>query len=363
MLIRLQPAATPTQIQAMRQLLFTMGYETVALEFLGRRAYSALPREDCDAIPQAEAAAPLRRQFGGIAEIEPSAGTLLVSRAARISRTRVRVGPVVVGGDEVVLVAGPCSVESREQVLATALAARAAGAHLLRGGAYKPRTSTYAFQGMGRRGLAWLAEAGQNSGLPVVTEVMAPEDVELVAEHADVLQVGARNMQNFPLLKRLGRLRRPVLLKRAPSATLEEWLSAAEYLVARGNDQVMLCERGIRGFDPYTRNTLDLAAVAALRELTHLPILADPSHGTGRRSLIAPTAAAALAAGADGVCIEVHIKPDESVSDREQAISPLVLARMVPSLRAVAAAVGRGWAAVPEGAADDLVYSTTCRAV
>ncbi len=341
MLIRMQPQATAQQTQAMRHHLHRLGFQALALEYLGAGYFAALPLGELEQLPEGDVAEQLRAAGCAIAALEPLEAAGLASRQRRPEGTRVRVGGLEIGGEAMVVVAGPCSVESREQLLATALGVRAAGAHLLRGGAYKPRTSTYAFQGLGRQGLALLAEVGAAVGLPVVTEVLATEDVELVAEHAQMLQVGARNMQNFPLLKKLGGLRHPVLLKRSPSATLEEWLGAAEYLLARGNDQVVLCERGIRGFDRYTRNTLDLAAVAAIHELSHLPVMVDPSHGTGRRSLIAATARAAVAAGADGVCLEVHVRPEESVSDREQAISPRDLAELMPSLQAIAAVGGR----------------------
>src|SRR6185437_11944434 len=345
MLLRMQPDATPSQTACVRAHLEAIGYETVALGYLGAGVFAALPAEEtAEAMPEGAPWAALQRacpEAEAVARLEAEGNFALGQRARRPGGTRVRGGGTEIGGDAVVVVAGPCSVESREQVLATALAVREAGAQMLRGGAYKPRTSTYDFQGLGRTGLKLLAEAGARAGLPVVTEVMSAEDAELVAEHADLLQVGARNMQNFPLLKRLGRLGRPVLLKRAPSATLTEWLAAAEYMLARGNDQVVLCERGIRGFDGYTRNTLDVAAVAAVKELSHLPVLADPSHGTGRRSLVGAGARAAIAAGADGVCLEVHVRPEESVSDREQALGPGELARIVAELGAVSSAVGR----------------------
>ncbi|MGH9475757.1 MAG: 3-deoxy-7-phosphoheptulonate synthase [Terriglobales bacterium] len=355
----MQPDASPQQIAAVRDTLHRLGYATSPLPYLGAGRFAAVPSDECAELPAGDAVAALRAQglWGAVAALEPLAGAALAARARRPAGTRVRVGEVAIGGPEVVVIAGPCSVESREQLNQTAAGVRAAGAHLLRGGAYKPRTSPYAFQGLGKAALAMLAEAGERTGMPVVTEVMTAEDVEMVADFVAMLQVGARNMQNFALLKRLGGIRKPVLLKRSPSATLQEWLGAAEYLLARGNDQVVLCERGIRGFDSFTRNTLDLAAVPALHELTHLPVLVDPSHGIGRRSLIHAAARAAVAIGADGVCLEVHVRPEESVSDREQALSPAELARMIPSLGAVAQAIGRSLAApVP-------AYCTTCRAV
>ena len=243
----------------------------------------------------------------------------LVSKAAE--KSVVWVGDVPVGGNEAVVMAGPCSVESREQVCSTAKAVKAAGAVILRGGAYKPRTSPYDFQGLGVQGLKLLREAGDKAGMPIVTEVMSEEDVEVVAEHADMLQVGARNMQNFALLKKLARTDRPILLKRGPSATVKEWLAAAEYILHGGNESVVLCERGIKTFDNSLRNTLDLAAVALVRERTHLPIIVDPSHATGKRSIIGKCAKAAIAIGADGVIVEVHPRPEEAWSDGEQSLT------------------------------------------
>ena len=244
----------------------------------------------------------------------------LVSRQVKPHRSIVRVGEVGIGGDTVVVIAGPCSVESREQLISTAHAVKKAGASLLRGGAYKPRTSPYDFQGLGEEALKILREASEETGLPVVTEVMGTEDVELICEYADMLQVGARNMQNFNLLRKLATVRKPVLLKRGPSATVKEWLLAAEYLLAGGNPDVVLCERGIKTFETETRNTMDLAAVALARDLSHLPVIADPSHGTGKESLIAAMSRAAVAVGADGLIIEVHPCPERALSDGPQSL-------------------------------------------
>jgi 3-deoxy-7-phosphoheptulonate synthase len=245
----------------------------------------------------------------------------LVSRQIRADRTKVQVAGVCFGGPEAVVIAGPCSVESRDQLLQTARAVRDAGAAMLRGGAYKPRTSPYDFQGLGLDALKLLSEARAQTGLPVVTEVMSTEDVDIVSEYADMLQVGARNMQNFALLRRLASSSRPILLKRGPSATIKEWLLAAEYLLSGGHEDVVLCERGIKTFETETRNTLDLSAIALVRELSHLPVIADPSHGTGRRRLIAPMARAAIAAGADGLIIEVHPCPERALSDGPQSLT------------------------------------------
>src|SRR5437763_9562827 len=244
----------------------------------------------------------------------------LVSRQVHRDPSVVEVAGVRIGGDEIIVIAGPCSVESREQLLDTAVAVKNAGAHMLRGGAYKPRTSPYEFQGLGIEALKILREASELTGLPVVTEVMSTEDVDVICEHADMLQVGARNMQNFALLRRLAKIDKPVLLKRGPSASVKEWLLAAEYLLAGGNSQVVLCERGIKTFETETRNTMDLAAVALARELSHLPVIADPSHGTGKQSLIGAMSRAAIAAGADGLIVEVHPCPERALSDGAQSL-------------------------------------------
>jgi 3-deoxy-7-phosphoheptulonate synthase len=265
----------------------------------------------------------------------------LASREFRSESTVVQVGDVRIGADGFVVMAGPCSVESRDQLLTTAESVKAAGAQLLRGGAYKPRTSPYSFQGLGPDGLELLAEARDATGLPIVTEVMEPGDVELVASYADLLQVGARNMQNFPLLRAVGRSRRPVLLKRALSGTIEEWLTAAEYILAAGNDRVILCERGIRTFETAARNTLDLSAVPIVKRLSHLPVLADPSHGTGKWYLVKPLAQAALAVGADGLIVEVHPSPDQALSDGPQSLTLANFSTMMDGLRQIAPAVDR----------------------
>jgi 3-deoxy-7-phosphoheptulonate synthase len=269
----------------------------------------------------------------------------LVNRQTKPHRTVVDVGGVRIGGGEFVVIAGPCSVESREQMLATARAVKEAGAVMLRGGAYKPRTSPYDFQGLGLEALEILSAVRRETGMPVVTEVMSMEDIDLICEHADMLQVGARNMQNFALLRKLAAVNKPVLLKRGPSATVKEWLLAAEYLLAGGNAQVVLCERGIKTFETEMRNTLDLAAVALARELSHLPVLADPSHGTGRRSLIAPLCRAAVAVGADGVIIEVHPCPERALSDGAQSLDFKGFAETMQALYAPLPAIARAMSA------------------
>jgi chorismate mutase / prephenate dehydratase len=260
----------------------------------------------------------------------------LVDRAARSADTVVRVGDLLVGGDGFAVMAGPCSVEGRDQITETARFVRDHGAHVLRGGLFKPRTSPYAFQGLGWEGLDLLMEAGRETGLPVVTEVMAVEQVQRMAKHVDILQIGARNMQNFDLLREVGKLDRPVLLKRGLSSTIEEWLAAAEYIVAQGNQQVILCERGIRTFESATRNTLDLSAVVVVRERSHLPVIVDPSHGTGLRRYVAPMAWAARAAGAHGLLIEVHPDPEKALSDAEQSLSFAEFAALMAQLSSVA---------------------------
>ena len=265
----------------------------------------------------------------------------LVAKNEWRERSEVRVGNVVIGGQEIVLMAGPCTVESESQLMAAAEAVAQAGATILRGGAYKPSTSPYSFQGMGEEGLKLLREAGRRFDLKVVTEVMDPRKVDLVSGYADMLQIGTRNMQNYDLLKEVGQSRKPVLLKRGMSAKAEEWLLAAEYIAAEGNESIVLCERGIRSFDPITRNTLDLSVVPALRELTHLPIVVDPSQATGRRDLVPAMSLAAIAAGADGLLIEVHPEPPHAIKDGAQSIYTDVFRALVPKLEAVAEAVGR----------------------
>jgi 3-deoxy-7-phosphoheptulonate synthase len=256
----------------------------------------------------------------------------LVSRQVRPERSIVKINGVSIGGPEVVVIAGPCSVESREQLLDTAHAVKRCGATMLRGGAYKPRTSPYDFQGLGIEALKILREAKQETGLPVVTEVMSTEDIDIICEHTDMLQVGARNMQNFALLRRLATVNKPILLKRGPSATVKEWLLAAEYLLSGGNQQVVLCERGIKTFETEMRNTFDLAAVALARDLSHLPVIADPSHGTGKQSLIAAVSRAAVAVGADGLIIEVHPCPERALSDGPQSLDFAGFGRVMRAL-------------------------------
>jgi 3-deoxy-7-phosphoheptulonate synthase len=266
----------------------------------------------------------------------------LASRTFKPENTIITIGDVRIGGDEVVVMAGPCSAETEDQVEVTAAAVKRAGAKVLRGGAFKPRSSPYSFQGLGEEGLRMLRSAADRHGMKLITEIMDISQLELIERYAHILQVGARNMQNFHLLRELGRTRTPVLLKRGISATIEEWLLSAEYILAGGNMSVMLCERGIRTFESYTRNTFDISAIPVIQKLSHLPILADPSHGTGRRDQVAPMARAAVAAGADGLLIEVHCDPDHALSDGAQSLHPPMFDRLMAQLRIIAPAIGRG---------------------
>jgi 3-deoxy-7-phosphoheptulonate synthase len=315
MIVNMASNATPEEIKHVIDRIRECGFHAHVIQGEERTIIGAVGSSDKRSAIDALRAAP------GVAEVIQIATPFkLVSRQLRQARTVVDVRGVKVGGDELVVIAGPCSVESEEQLMQTARAVKAAGADMLRGGAYKPRTSPYDFQGLGVEALRFLRQASRETGLPIVTEVMSETDVEIVAEYADVLQVGARNMQNFSLLRKLAPVPKPILLKRGPSATVKEWLLAAEYLLAGGNADVILCERGIKTFETATRNTLDLAAVALVKELSHLPVLADPSHGTGLRSLITPMSKAAAAAGADGLLIEVHPCPERALSDGPQSL-------------------------------------------
>ncbi|MBF0507070.1 MAG: 3-deoxy-7-phosphoheptulonate synthase [Nitrospirae bacterium] len=265
----------------------------------------------------------------------------LASRDFKKENTEITVKGIVIGGKKIQVIAGPCAVENRTILTGIAEKVKESGAAFLRGGAYKPRTSPYSFQGLGLEGLKYLAEASEKTGLPVVTEIMDPRDIDGIVEYADIIQIGARNMQNFRLLLEVGSVNKPVLLKRGLSATIKEWLMSAEYIMSRGNHNVMLCERGIRTFETATRNTLDLSAVPLLKQLTHLPVVVDPSHGVGKRDLVAPMAKAAVAAGADALIIEVHTNPEEAFSDGEQSLRPDYFAKLMQELKAVAQAVGR----------------------
>ncbi len=315
MIINMSATATTEEIQHIVDRIEECGYQAHVIHGTERTVIGAVGSGGRRSEIEALRAAP------GVEDvIQITHPFKLVSRQLRQQCTVVDVAGVKIGGGELVVIAGPCSVESPEQLNETAEAVKNAGGNLLRGGAYKPRTSPYDFQGLGVEALRLLRGASQKTGLGVVTEVMSEADVEIVAEYADMLQVGARNMQNFSLLRKLAKETKPILLKRGPSATIKEWLLAAEYLLAGGNPNVVLCERGIKTFETATRNTLDLAAVALAKELSHLPVVADPSHGTGMRSLIAPMSRAAVAAGADGLIVEVHPCPERALSDGPQSL-------------------------------------------
>lgn len=268
-------------------------------------------------------------------------GYKLAGKKSKDERSVIKVGDATFGSDQLTLIAGPCAVENRDQYLQAAIQLKQIGVHMLRGGAFKPRTSPYAFQGLAGEGLDILAEAGRLTGLPIVTEVMDTRDVQVIAQCADMIQVGSRNMQNFELLKEVGRTHKPVLLKRGLSATINEWLLAAEYIMAEGNSKVIMCERGIRTFETYTRNTLDLSAVPAIKQLSHLPVIVDPSHAAGKWDMVAPLAKAAVAVGADGLIIEVHPCPNEAMCDGGQSLTPENFAQLVAEIKPIAAAVGK----------------------
>ncbi|HSE33683.1 MAG TPA: 3-deoxy-7-phosphoheptulonate synthase [Pyrinomonadaceae bacterium] len=328
MLVNMSSGATRQEINHVIERIKECGFQAHVIEGAERTVIGAVGNSGRRSEIEALRAAP------GVEDVIQIATPFkLVSRQLRQTRTIVEVDGVRIGAEDLVVIAGPCSVESREQLLETAHAVKASGARLLRGGAYKPRTSPYDFQGLGVEALRFLKEASESTGLPIVTEVMSEADVETVAEYADMLQVGARNMQNFSLLRKLATVSRPILLKRGPSATVKEWLLAAEYLLAGGNANVVLCERGIKTFETATRNTLDLAAVALVKELSHLPVIADPSHGTGMRSLITPMSKAAVGAGADGLMIEVHPCPERALSDGPQSLDLNGFAELMKELR------------------------------
>ncbi len=327
MIISMTEHATETEIRHVVERIEACGYRAHVIQGAERTVIGAVGSNERRTELEALRAAP------GVEEVLPITHPFkLVSRQIKPHDTVVKAGGVLIGGPGIVVMAGPCSVESREQLLETARAVKAAGASMLRGGAYKPRTSPYDFQGLGVEALQLLSEARAETGLPVVTEVMSETDVEVISEYADMLQVGARNMQNFALLRRLAKAELPVLLKRGPSATVKEWLLAAEYLLAGGNPNVVLCERGIKTFETELRNTLDLAAVALARELSHLPVIVDPSHGTGRRSLVPALSRAAIAVGADGLIIEVHRCPERALSDGPQSLDLSDFAKLMQHL-------------------------------
>ena len=336
MVVVMQERATDEQVQRVIAQLVEMGFDV-------HRSTGAL-RTVIGAVGGNRAFDPgLVQVLDGVQEVlritEPYK---LASRTFKPENTIISIGDVRIGGDEVVVMAGPCSAETDEQVETTAAAVKRAGAKVLRGVAFKPRSSPYSFQGLGEKGLQMLRAAADRHNLKLITEIMDISQLEVIEKYAHILQVGARNMQNFTLLRELGRARMPVLLKRGISATIEEWLLSAEYILAGGNMSVMLCERGIRTFESYTRNTFDISAIPVVQKLSHLPILADPSHGTGRRDQVASMARAAVAAGADGLLIEVHCDPDHALSDGAQSLHPPQFDRLMAELRIIAPAIGRG---------------------
>lgn len=327
MIIVMKKNAAPEQIEAIVEKLQEKGFKAHLSEGVERTIIGAIG-ERTQAImdyftrqPGVEKVVPILQPFK------------LASREFHPECTRVKVGDTVIGDGSLTIIAGPCAVEGREAFLEVAQAVKEAGATMLRGGAFKPRTSPYSFQGLEREGLEILKEAREITGLPVVTEVMDPRMIDIVAEYADILQVGARNMQNFFLLRELGRVDKPVLLKRGLSSTIEEWIMAAEYIISSGNSQVIMCERGIRTFEKYTRNTLDLSAVPLIKQLTHLPVIVDPSHGTGKWELVEPMSIAAVGAGCDGIMVEVHQNPSEALSDGPQSLTPDNFKSMVKKIK------------------------------
>lgn len=336
MMLTLKPHATKQQIDAITKKIRALGFtphktkgkEVTAIGVIGENAI--LARDVFEGMDGVELITAISKPYK------------LCSREFKKENTTVNVNGVKIGGDHpVVIMAGPCSVDLKDRLMFTADAVKAAGARILRGGAFKPRTSPYSFQGHGEKALKYLAEARKRTGLPVVTELMNLKDLDVVEKYADIIQIGARNTQNFDLLKEVGKSRKPVLLKRGLATTIQEWLMSAEYVMSNGNYNVMLCERGIRTFETATRFTMDLNAVPVLRHLSHLPIIVDPSHGVGIRDYIPALAKAAVACGADGLILEVHPKPEEALSDGPQSLTPDMFARLMVELRAIAAAIGR----------------------
>jgi 3-deoxy-7-phosphoheptulonate synthase len=345
MLVVMENHATQDQIDRVVHVIEEMGYQARPMPGGQRTAVGLVGNDGRVDSSRIEA-------LPGVAEvIHVTKPYKQVSREWKQENTLVRIAPgVVFGGNDIQIVAGPCSVESEHQIVTAARLVRVAGATALRGGAFKPRSSPYSFQGMGRRGLELLALARRETGLAIVTEALDEESIHLVAEVADCIQIGARNMQNYSLLRAAGRVGKPVLLKRGMAATINDLLLSAEYILAEGNDQVILCERGIRSFDTMTRNLFDLTAIPLVQKLSHLPIIADPSHGTGLRDKVTPMARAAIAAGADGIIVEVHPNPDGALSDGAQSLYPDQFTRLVTELRAIAHAIGRDLATLPRAA-------------
>jgi len=335
MIIVLKPGVTPAEIKHIKEQLKKKKLKAHEMPGVGRTVIAAIgdtttvSEQWLEAIPGVEKVERIQKPYK------------LVSRETVKENSIFKVGKETIGGNKLCVMAGPCSVESLAGLMQVAGEVKKAGAKFLRGGAFKPRTSPYAFQGHGEGGLKWLAEAKKKTGLLIVTELMDPRDTEIVERYSDVIQIGTRNMQNFSLLKEVGKTRKPVLLKRGLAATIKEFLMSAEYIMSEGNHEVIFCERGIRTFETYTRNTLDLSAIPALKKESHLPVIVDPSHATGKRDFVAPMALAAIAAGADGLMIEVHSDPEKAWSDGEQSLKPDAFAKLMVEMRAVAKAVGR----------------------
>jgi 3-deoxy-7-phosphoheptulonate synthase len=328
MIIVMKPGATEDQLQHIYDRVRQLGFQPHSIVGTERTIIGCVGDERGKVQLQA------LESTEGVESVMPILKPYkLASRDMRRETSVISVGNVTIGGGQFVVMAGPCSVESREQILSSAALVKKAGAQMMRGGAFKPRTSPYAFQGLEEEGLKLLAEAREATGLPFVTEVITPTDVPMVSEYADMLQIGARNMQNFSLLKAAGKVSRPVLLKRGMSSTIKELLMSAEYIMSQGNYNVVLCERGIRTFEDYTRNTCDLSAVPAIKELSHLPIIVDPSHGTGVRSLVTPISRAAVAVGSDGLIVEVHPNPEEAFSDGAQSLTPEMFETLMAEVR------------------------------
>ncbi|MBF0291732.1 MAG: 3-deoxy-7-phosphoheptulonate synthase [Nitrospinae bacterium] len=336
MIIVMQQNATEQDVADVFERVKKFGYTPKMIEGSLRKVIAALgdgrdkaQLQSLESLHHVESVVPILKPYK------------LCSREVKRENTIIDVKGVKIGGKSLVVMAGPCSVESKDQLMETGMAVKAAGATILRGGAFKPRTSPYSFQGMGKKGLQLLRDVSDATGMPIVTEVMSPKELNLICEYADIIQIGARNMQNFSMLKDIGKKNKPVLLKRGLANTIEEWLMSAEYIMSEGNTQVMLCERGIRTFETATRNTLDLSAVPLIKEKTHLPIIVDPSHGVGYWQYVKSMSLAAVASGADGLMIEVHWKPEEAFSDGPQSLKPAKFAALMKDMGKVAKAVGR----------------------
>lgn len=336
MIVVLKPDITEEQLKSITQKISELGLEPKILQGEFLKVIACVGEERKEGLKET-----LESLYGVEKVLHVMQPYKLAARETNPAGTKIKIENLEIGGKEFVVMAGPCSVESKIQVEKTAKSVKEAGAKVLRGGAFKPRTSPYSFQGLGEEGLKILREVANEYGMKIITEVLDPRDVETVSNYSDILQIGTRNAQNFPLLKEVGNTRKPVLLKRGLWSTIEEWLLAAEYILSGGNPNVILCERGIRTFETATRNTLDLSAIPVLREKTHLPIIVDPSHGTGKRNYVPPMAYAALAAGADGLLIEVHPEPDKALSDGAQSLTLPMFGEMMEKLKKLAQAVGR----------------------